>query len=122
MSVRRRDRGQVSLEFTGFLPLLLLLALAAVQLGIAAYAGVQAGTAARAAARADGDDDWRTHSAHAGRAAVSGWLTDEPGDYVHTSRAGGKEVTSTVRIRIPSVVPFIDDWGYAERSSTMPKD
>ncbi|TXS56680.1 TadE/TadG family type IV pilus assembly protein [Streptomyces sp. t39] len=122
MSVRGRDRGQVSLEFTGFLPLLLLLALGAVQLGIAAYATVQAGTAARAAARADGDDDWRTHSAQAGRASVSGWLTDAPGDYLHTSRSGGKEVTSTVRIRIPSVVPFIDDWGYAERSSTMPKD
>ncbi|MYX55476.1 septum formation initiator, partial [Streptomyces sp. SID8382] len=46
-----RDRGSASIEFLGFLPILILVALAAVQLGIAAYAAQQAGTAARAAAR-----------------------------------------------------------------------
>ena len=40
-----------SIEFLGFLPILLLVALAVVQLGLAAYAVQQAGTAARAAAR-----------------------------------------------------------------------
>ena len=46
-----RDRGQASIEFLGFLPILLLVALAVVQLGLAAYAVQQAGTGARAAAR-----------------------------------------------------------------------
>ncbi|WP_237527191.1 TadE/TadG family type IV pilus assembly protein, partial [Streptomyces sp. SID2119] len=45
-----RDRGQVALEYLGFLPLLLLVAMGALQLGLAAYAANQAGTAARAGA------------------------------------------------------------------------
>ncbi|MGY5133981.1 TadE/TadG family type IV pilus assembly protein, partial [Streptomyces nigrescens] len=32
-----RDRGQVSIEFLGFLPILLVVGLAVVQLGLAAY-------------------------------------------------------------------------------------
>ncbi|MFP1629241.1 TadE/TadG family type IV pilus assembly protein [Streptomyces sp. 5K101] len=119
---KRSDRGQVALEFAGFLPLLLILALAAVQLGVAAYATAQAGTAARAAARAESDDNWRTEGGHAGRSAVSDWLSDGAGDFDYSARPGGSEVTATVRVRIPSVVPGIDDWGYAERSSTMPRD
>ncbi|WP_308307385.1 TadE/TadG family type IV pilus assembly protein [Streptomyces sp. ISL-10] len=117
----RRDRGQVALEFAGFLPLMLILALAAVQLGVAAYATAQAGTAARAAARAESDDNWQTNGGHAGRSAVSDWLSDGPRDFDYSARPGGSEVTVTVRILIPSVVPGIGDWGHAERSSTMPK-
>ncbi len=43
-----RDRGQVAIEYLGFIPILLLVALAAVQLGLVAYTAQQAGTAARA--------------------------------------------------------------------------
>ncbi|MEU1280194.1 TadE family protein [Streptomyces sp. NPDC005805] len=114
----RRDRGQVALEFAGFLPILMILALAALQLGVGAYTALQAGTAARAAARADSDDDPATTGGQAARAAVSGWLAD---DLVHSGGPGGREATATVRIRIPSVIPFVD-WGHAERSSTMPAD
>ncbi|NDZ98398.1 pilus assembly protein, partial [Streptomyces sp. SID10116] len=40
------------LEFAGFLPILLLIGLAAIQLGLIGYAANQAGSGARAAARA----------------------------------------------------------------------
>ncbi len=46
----RDDRGQVALEYIGFIAILLLVGLAAIQLGVAAYAANQAGTGARAAA------------------------------------------------------------------------
>ncbi|MFC8014093.1 TadE family protein, partial [Streptomyces cinereoruber] len=54
---RARDRGQAAVEYLGFLPILLLVGLAGLQLGIAAYAAQQAGTAARASARAASSDD-----------------------------------------------------------------
>ena len=66
----RDQRGQVALEFTGFLPLLLLAAVAAIQLGLAGYAAVQAGTAARAAARVAGQEDPGIAPAAAGQAAA----------------------------------------------------
>ena len=50
----RDDRGVSAVEFAGMLPLMLLVGMAVIQLGIAGYAVQQAGTAARAAARADG--------------------------------------------------------------------
>ncbi|MFE0771905.1 TadE/TadG family type IV pilus assembly protein, partial [Streptomyces sp. NPDC058861] len=56
-SGRTRDRGQAAVEYLGFLPILLLVGLAGLQLGIAAYAAQQAGTAARAAGRAGGRHD-----------------------------------------------------------------
>lgn len=45
--LRARDRGQVAIEYLGFIPVLLLVTLAAVQLGLVAYTAEQAGTAAR---------------------------------------------------------------------------
>lgn len=48
---RRTDRGQVAIEYMGFIPLLLIVGLFAIQLGVAAYTVSQAGTGARAAAR-----------------------------------------------------------------------
>ncbi|MFD7612323.1 TadE/TadG family type IV pilus assembly protein [Streptomyces sp. NPDC059828] len=119
---RRRDRGSVALEFAGFLPLLLLLGLAAVQLGIAAYAASQAGTAARAGARAETDADFLTQGSWAARHAVSGWLQDGHDEFSYARSSGGGEVTVTVSIRIPSLMPGIQDWGHVERSSTMPSD
>ncbi|MFE9847851.1 TadE/TadG family type IV pilus assembly protein [Streptomyces sp. NPDC005576] len=115
----RRDRGQVAIEYLGFLPLLLLVGMLAVQLGLAAYAANQAGTAARVAARSAGQDYPRGDAAQNGRDAISDWLTGS--DEFHISLSGGaREVTATVRIKVPSVVPGVD-WSWAERSATFPR-
>ncbi|MFE4304547.1 TadE/TadG family type IV pilus assembly protein [Streptomyces sp. NPDC056891] len=112
----RRDRGQAAIEYLGFLPILLIVGLAGLQLGIAAYAAQQAGTAARAAARAESSDAEDGPDAQAAAtAAVSGWV-----DPVVLSSPGGDEVTVTVRVTIPSVVPFVDDFGTVEKTATMP--
>ncbi|WP_313879474.1 TadE/TadG family type IV pilus assembly protein [Streptomyces sp. FIT100] len=117
-----RDRGLVALEFAGFLPLLLILGLCAIQLGVAAYTASQAGTASRAGARAETDDDFRTQGEYTARQAVSGWLQDDFQEFDYTPQTGSREVTVTVKIKIPSLLPGIADWGEAERSSTMPAD
>ncbi|PJE96631.1 septum formation initiator [Streptomyces carminius] len=110
------DRGQVAVEFVGFLPVLLLIGLAALQLGLVAYAAQQAGTAARAAARAESLEDGPDGAA-AGRAAVSDWLT------VGFAWGGSSdEVSVTAEVTIPSVVPGIGDFGEVSRTSTMPRD
>ncbi|GAA2243889.1 MULTISPECIES: TadE/TadG family type IV pilus assembly protein [Streptomyces] len=110
-----RDRGQVAIEYIGFLPILLIVALAAVQLGLIAYTAQQAGTAARTGAR----------SASLGgpteadcRAAVSSWLAD--GTSCPPS-FGADEVTVTATVQIPSLVP---GWKFdpAVKTATMPRD
>jgi hypothetical protein len=109
------DRGQVALEYLGFIPVLVLVALAGVQLGLIAYAAQQAGTAARAGARAASLD----RSAQDGCVrAVSGWLAD--GTACGEAR-GGDAVTVTATVEIPSVV-FGWDFGPARKSATMPLD
>ncbi|WP_282696998.1 TadE/TadG family type IV pilus assembly protein [Streptomyces sp. CC208A] len=111
----RRDRGQAAIEYLGFLPVLLLVGLAGLQLGLAAYAAQQAGTAARAAARAASSDAEDAPSAEAAAAAaVSGWIRPR----VEHGGSDG-EVTVTVEVDIPSVVPF---WNFAPatKSATMP--
>ncbi|MGW3679596.1 TadE/TadG family type IV pilus assembly protein [Streptomyces prasinus] len=103
----------MAIEYLGFLPVLLIVALAGVQLGLIAYTAQQAGTAARAGAR----------SASLGEAAgpacavaVSDWLaTDCRG------AGGGDEVTVTATITIPSIVPGWD-FGQARKTATMPMD
>ena len=112
---RRRDRGQVAIEYLGFLPVLLIVAMAAVQLGLIAYTAQQAGTAARAGARSASLD---RGAQAACTAAVSSWLAD--GTSCGTS-GGGDEVTVTARVDIPSIVPGWD-FGSAGRSATMPVD
>lgn len=110
-----RDRGQAAVEFAGWVALLITAALAAVQLGIIAYAAQQAGTAARAAARVasqGGDGE------AAGRAAMSGWLAD--GAVVSApAGAGVEDVTATVTVSVPTVLPLlgIDP---VRRTTTMP--
>ncbi|MFJ9740354.1 TadE/TadG family type IV pilus assembly protein [Streptomyces sp. NPDC101166] len=112
---RGRDRGQVALEYLGFLPLLLLVALAAVQLGLIAYAAQQAGTAARAGARsASLAGDPQGDCAR----AVSGWLNARCGDVAYS----GDEVQVTSTVDIPSVIPGIGDFGEAHKTATMPVD
>ncbi|MFI6058514.1 TadE/TadG family type IV pilus assembly protein [Streptomyces sp. NPDC051286] len=115
----RRDRGQVAIEYMGFIPLLLLVGLLAIQLGVAAYTANQAGTGARAAARTASHDMPPVPPDEAGREAMSDWLAD---DSLFIPRYSFDEVTYTARVKIPSVVPGIDDWGWAKRSSTMPRE
>ncbi|MFF3844932.1 TadE/TadG family type IV pilus assembly protein [Streptomyces sp. NPDC002328] len=111
---RVRDRGQVALEYLGFLPILLLIALAAVQLGLIAYAAQQAGTAARAGARsASLDNDAQGDCAR----AVSSWLNPRC-----APSYSGDEVKVTAEVTIPSVIPGIGDFGTASKSATMPVD
>ncbi|MFG2817652.1 TadE/TadG family type IV pilus assembly protein [Streptomyces sp. NPDC048410] len=111
---RFRDRGQVAIEYLGFVPVLLIVGLAGIQIGAVAYAAEQAGTAARAGARAA--------SLHQGAqgacaAAVSGGL-----EVSCTGGGGGADsVTVTATVKIPQVVP---GWGLGDavKSATMPLD
>ncbi|MEV5430070.1 TadE/TadG family type IV pilus assembly protein [Streptomyces sp. NPDC052701] len=111
----RRDRGQAAIEYLGFLPILLIVALAAVQLGLIAYTAQQAGTAARAGARSA---SLRGSAQEACTSAVSGWLADGT---TCTGAAGGEEVTVTATVDIPSVVPGWE-FGPARKRATMPLD
>lgn len=110
-----RDRGQAAIEYLGFLPILIIVGMAVVQLGLIAYTAQQAGTAARAGARSA---SLQESAQGACAAAVSSWLadgTDCPPSY------GGDEVTVTATVQIPSIVP---GWEFdpATRTATMPLD
>ncbi|MFF7732876.1 MULTISPECIES: TadE/TadG family type IV pilus assembly protein [unclassified Streptomyces] len=112
---RGRDRGQVAIEYIGFLPILLIVALGAVQLGLIAYTAQQAGTAARTGARSASLDG--PHEADC-KAAISSWLADGT---TCPASFGGDEVTVTATVRIPSLVP---GWEFdpAVKTATMPRD
>ena len=113
---RRRDRGQVAIEYLGFIPVLLLVALAGVQLGLVAYAAQQAGTAARAGARSA---SLQPGTAQQGcTEAVSDWLA---GDTSCSGTELGEEVEVTASVTIPSLVPGWD-FGQAKRTAVMPLD
>ncbi|MEE1807105.1 TadE/TadG family type IV pilus assembly protein [Streptomyces sp. BE133] len=114
----RRDRGQVAIEYLGFIPLLLLVGLLAIQAGLAAYAANQAGTGARAGARmasmsSGGCDE------QAAKDAMSDWTADLADVYEPSSSFD--EVTCTVSVDVPDILPGVNFWGTAERSSTMPR-
>ncbi|CAL9527012.1 hypothetical protein SUDANB120_03961 [Streptomyces sp. enrichment culture] len=111
---RRCDRGQVALEYIGFIPILLFVALCAIQLGWVAYVHEQADTAARTAARAEARE--RGTGAAAGAAAVRSGLAprvDVAGD--------GDAVTATVTITIKSLVPGLS-LDPARATAVMPDD
>ncbi|CAM5682111.1 Pilus assembly protein OS=Streptomyces tendae OX=1932 GN=GUR47_15700 PE=4 SV=1 [Streptomyces tendae] len=112
---RARDRGQVAIEYLGFLPVLVLVGMAVVQLGLIAYTAQQAGTAARAGARSASLGE---SAAGACAAAVSSWLAD--GTDCPPSE-GADEVTVTATVHIPTIVPGWD-FGDATRTATMPLD
>lgn|SRR5262245_10599225 len=110
-----RDRGQVAIEYLGFIPILIIVALAAVQLGIIAYVAQQAGTAARAGARSA---SLQQGSEQACRDAVSSWVDVKS----CPASAGADEVTVTATLHIPSVFPGYDGFGDAHKTATMPLD
>jgi hypothetical protein len=117
----RRSAGQASLEYLGMLPFLLLIALAGIQLGIAAYCGSQAGTAARTAARTAAlaaPDGGEPNGARAGQDAVSGWVNPEIGWPTDTAQT----VTAEATVHIPSVLPGVHLFGPVHRDATMPKE
>ncbi|KAB7852528.1 pilus assembly protein [Streptomyces mobaraensis] len=100
------DRGSAAVEFIGFLPVLLLVGLAAIQLGLAAFAAQQAGTGARAAARTATLDEPRTTPEAAARAAMTDWVARRA-DTVQTPPCapGTTEVTATVDVAVPGLLP-----------------
>ncbi|WP_435172765.1 TadE/TadG family type IV pilus assembly protein [Actinacidiphila sp. bgisy145] len=117
----RRSAGQASLEYLGMLPFLLLIALAGIQLGIAAYCGSQAGTAARTAARTaalHGTQGGTTAGAQAGQDAVSGWIDPD----ISWPVDNPEQITARATVSIPSVLPGVHLFGPVHRDATMPKE
>ncbi|WP_371674414.1 pilus assembly protein [Streptomyces sp. NBC_00289] len=97
------------------MPILILVAMAGVQIGLIAYTAQQAGTAARAGARSA---SLQQSAAQGCQEAVSSWLADGtscPAAY------GADEVTVTATLAIPSIVPGWD-FGDAHKTATMPLD
>ncbi|MFI0746744.1 TadE/TadG family type IV pilus assembly protein [Streptomyces sp. NPDC021224] len=117
---RAGERGVASLEYLGMLPFLLLIALAGIQLGLVAYCGEQAGTAARAAARTAAlppPDGGTGAGTQAGNDAVSSWLTARIG-----WRSDPDSYTATAKVDVPSVLPGVHLFGPVSRSATMPRE
>jgi hypothetical protein len=103
-------------EYLGFIPILITVAMAAVQLGLIAYTAQQAGTAARTAARSASLDNpgWQQD----GRDAVSDWVADGT-EFQRADTFG--EVAVTAVVDIPSIVPGWD-FDPARKTATMPSD
>ncbi|CAM5480940.1 Flp pilus assembly protein TadG OS=Streptomyces violarus OX=67380 GN=FHS41_002546 PE=4 SV=1 [Streptomyces violarus] len=112
---RERDRGQVAIEYLGFLPILLLVAMAAVQLGLIAYTAQQAGTAAgrgrvaRRSSRAAPNRPARPRSA-------AGWPTKPTVPRRREAMRSRSPPPSTSRPR-PGL-----DFDPARKTATMPLD
>ncbi|WP_260610717.1 TadE/TadG family type IV pilus assembly protein [Streptomyces sp. WAC06614] len=106
----------MALEYIGFVPILLLVALCAIQLGWIAYVNEQADTAARTAARVQARHG--AGGAAAGKAAISGELAAKADVVVGRS---GDAVTATVTIPINSIVPGLAVQS-AVRTAIMPYD
>lgn len=114
-----RDNGSASLELLGIIPLLMLVAMAGIQLGIVAYTGSQAASAARSAARtASLGDHAETSPDQAGLLSMSGWLRD--GAHIRTSD-DGDGVVATATIEVPSIFPGVH-FDPVSRHAEMPKD
>ncbi|MBJ7904510.1 pilus assembly protein [Streptomyces sp. DSM 110735] len=111
---RARDRGQVAIEYLGFIPVLLIVGLAGLQIGAVAYAAEQAATAARAGARAA---SLRQDAQTACAGAVSGSLKVS----CTGGGGGGDSVTVTASVDIPQLVPGWS-FGAAHKTATMPLD
>ncbi|WP_129840773.1 TadE/TadG family type IV pilus assembly protein [Streptomyces sp. RFCAC02] len=117
----RGDRGVTAVEFAGWVPLLLLVAFAALQLGITGFAAIQAGSAARTAARLASREETEDEYREGGYASLGGMFAERA--EIDLTAACGEEATVTVRVPVPSVLPFfLDSVGTATRSVTMPCD
>ncbi|WP_306317802.1 MULTISPECIES: TadE/TadG family type IV pilus assembly protein [unclassified Streptomyces] len=103
------------LEFAGFLPFLLVIGIAAIQLGLVGYAANQAGSAARAAARAESLTPGSAQAAAA--ASTSKWLEPDA-----QPSGGGDTVTYTVTVHVRPIIPLFGDGWYIHREATMPND
>ncbi|MET9323237.1 TadE/TadG family type IV pilus assembly protein [Streptomyces sp. NPDC003038] len=110
----RSDRGQVALEYIGFVPILLFVALCGIQLGWVAYVHEQADTAARTAARVEARKG--SGGEAAGESAVRAGL-DASVEVSTTEDA----VTAVATIRINSIVPGLDI-PEAKATAIMPND
>jgi hypothetical protein len=100
------------------LPFLLLIALAGIQLGLVAYCGQQAGTAARTAARTEAQRRPHADARTAGEQAVSDWVDVVIG----FPRDDDRTVTADATVQIPSVLPGVSFFDPVTRSATMPKE
>ncbi|MEV0410131.1 TadE/TadG family type IV pilus assembly protein [Streptomyces sp. NPDC050448] len=109
-----KDQGQVALEYIGFIPILLFVALCGIQLGWVGYVHQQAETAARTAARVEARKPGAGSAA--GAAAISSGL-----DATVDVASGPDAVTARVTIPIKSIVPglSIDP---AKATAIMPND
>ncbi|MGW6706785.1 TadE/TadG family type IV pilus assembly protein [Streptomyces sp. NPDC054956] len=115
--MRRRihsDRGQVALEYIGFIPVLLFVALCGIQLGWVAYVHQQAETAARTAARVE------ARTGEGGAVAGAGAVTGSLNASVVVTK-DDDQVTAKATIKINSIVPGLtfDD---ATATVIMPND
>jgi TadE-like protein len=105
----RPERGSASIEFVGFLPVLLVTGLLLIQGAVALYAVTAAATSARHAARAYslGEDP-----AGAAQAALPSWLTAQ------TQTLPGPGHGVRVGVDVPDIVPAMDI--RVEREAVMP--
>ncbi|MFD9569798.1 TadE/TadG family type IV pilus assembly protein [Streptomyces sp. NPDC059982] len=110
----RSDRGQVALEYIGFIPILLFVALCGIQLGWIAYVHEQADTAARTAARVEARKG--SGGAAAGQAAVRSGLNATVSVSKDTDA-----VTASVSIPINSIIPGLSV-DPARATAVMPND
>jgi TadE-like protein len=116
MRARRRAlgpaRGSASIELLGYMPFLLIMLVAGVQLAIAAFTAESAADAARAGARAVSKGN--PAAVVVARQALSPGLRDDA-----SFRPEGERFVVTVRI--PSIIPGVsnDRW-LLTRTATMP--
>ncbi|MFD9335862.1 TadE/TadG family type IV pilus assembly protein [Streptomyces sp. NPDC060028] len=110
----RSDRGQVALEYIGFVPILLFVALCGIQLGWVAYVHEQADTAARTAARVE------ARNGDGGEAAGAASVKDGLDIRVVVTKSADA-VTATATIHVNSIVPGLDI-SDAVATAVMPND
>jgi hypothetical protein len=110
-SSRRREDGTASVELIGVVPFLLLVILAAAQIGLAGYALWSAGSAARAGARA---------------ALVGGEVTAVARRALPDSMRSGAEVDAveavSVRVGIPRLLPGLPPLMVGAKAALGPGD
>ncbi|MFD6275459.1 TadE/TadG family type IV pilus assembly protein [Streptomyces sp. NPDC060209] len=116
---RGRDRGSTAIEYLGFLPILILIGLAGIQLGLIAYTAQQAGTGARAAARTAAQEDVSGSYERVGRASMTGWVADRARI---SPPVRGDAITVKVTVAIPDVLLGLLGDRTVEKSATMPRD